>query len=552
MNPANRLAPPLSILSGCLLSVCLLLSAGAACAQEASVPPPRTFSQAVQQVVSRPLYKHAIFGIEVYSLDSGKILFSLNGETLFTPASTTKLLTEGTALHYLGADYLFHTFIYRTGKIDRSGTLKGDLVLVASGDPNLSNRVQPDGTLAFMNHDHSYGGQQARLVPGDPLQVLRRFAGQIAAAGVKRVQGNVWVDTSMFPEGARESGTGTVVSPIAVNDNLIDVAVSPGATVGSAADLKFSLHVPYIHFDNKIVTGTAGSRLSVSNETTVAPDGTKTVTYKGSIPLGASADFHNYAVSSPSRFTEALLKEALADDGITVEGKGDSKKPDFNKIKHFYNAKYQVAEHASPPLSQEVKVTLKVSQNLHANMMPFVLGAVVGKATQKIDQKGLALERSFLEKGGLDLDGASQSDGAGVVRAAFFTPDFMVHYLAYMTRQPDFPTFKHALPILGRDGTLSRTQVHSAAAGHVFAKTGGYSNFDMLNMRNMLLGKGLAGYTTTPAGEHLTFAIYVNHVALPDVPDAAQTIVGEALGEIAAAAYELPIHSGTIQDVTPD
>jgi len=45
-------------------------------------------------------------------------------------------------------------------------------VLVASGDLNLSNRIQPDGTLAFENEDHSYGGPDSKGLPGDPLQVV--------------------------------------------------------------------------------------------------------------------------------------------------------------------------------------------------------------------------------------------------------------------------------------------------------------------------------------------------------------------------------------------
>jgi D-alanyl-D-alanine carboxypeptidase len=56
----------------------------------------------------------------------------------------------------------------------------------------------------------------------------------------------------------------------------------------------------------------------------------------------------------------------------------------------------------------------------------------------------------------------------------------------------------------------------------------------------MLLGKGLAGYTTTPAGEHLAFALYVNHVELPDDRNVSD-LAGQALGEIASAIYALPI-----------
>ena len=98
---------------------------------------PQTFNEAVQQVISRPLYRHALFGIEVYSLDTQKPLFALNGDKLFTPGSTTKLLTEGTALHLLGPDYRFHTFIYRPGDVDGNGKFKGDLVIVARADAHL-------------------------------------------------------------------------------------------------------------------------------------------------------------------------------------------------------------------------------------------------------------------------------------------------------------------------------------------------------------------------------------------------------------------------------
>lgn len=103
---------------------------------------PKTFAEAVQQVVSRPVYRHGWFGLEVYSLDTGKPVFALNGDKLFIPGSTTKLFTEGAALKLLGADYRFHTPLYRTGRV-RNGTLKGDLIVVGSGDPNISDRVQP-------------------------------------------------------------------------------------------------------------------------------------------------------------------------------------------------------------------------------------------------------------------------------------------------------------------------------------------------------------------------------------------------------------------------
>jgi D-alanyl-D-alanine carboxypeptidase len=136
------------------------------------------------------------------------------------------------------------------------------------------------------------------------------------------------------------------------------------------------------------------------------------------------------------------------------------------------------------------------------------------------------------------LSGASQSDGAGGSEAAFFTPDFMCHYLLYMLHQKDYPIFRNALPILGRDGTLFNIQVDSPAAGHVLAKTGTYYVEDRLNNDLMVTGKGLAGYMTSAIGRRYLFALYANRVSIPiGDPDAVGKIVGGTLGEIASAIY---------------
>src|SRR5467141_2015270 len=190
-----------------------------------------SLSQRIQKVISRPEFAHANFGIEFYSLDTGKVVYALNADKLFVPASTTKTLTEGALLAKLGADYRFHTRVYRTGPIDKHGALRGDLILVASGDPNLSNRVQPDGTLAFVDHDHSNNGP---ALPGDPLAVIQEFVSQIKSKGVHKIEGHVYVDASLMPDAEREGGTGVVMSSIMVNDNVIDLVGKPGSKPGDA------------------------------------------------------------------------------------------------------------------------------------------------------------------------------------------------------------------------------------------------------------------------------------------------------------------------------
>jgi PBP4 family serine-type D-alanyl-D-alanine carboxypeptidase len=488
----------------------------------------------IQKILARPEFRHATFGIEFYSLDRKKPVFTHNAEKFFIAASTTKLITCGSAMELFGPDYRFHTRVYRTGKILPDGTLNGDLVLVASGDPNLSGRITDDGKLEFENEDHSYGGKDSHGL-GDPLRVLREFAASIAAKNVKRIAGRVLIDATLFAGGEKELGTGVVISPIVVNDNLVDAIITPGEKEGDPAILKISPITSYLHIVNKITTGKTDSRSDVQLESDVEnSDGSRNVTVSGNISNGDPVGMSSYPVPDPTRYAEVLFAEVLREKDITANPPLKEDRPDFKKLSESYVPEQMLAEHVSPPMTEEIKVILKVSQNLHASTMPFLFSAIVAK--KEVPQSGFDLMHDFLSKSLSDISGASQSDGAG--GAAHFTPEFMVHFLEYISKQKYFSAFHEALPILGRDGTLFEIQVNSPAAGHVFAKTGTWTEGDMLNHGVMVGGKGLAGYLTTTKGEHLAFAIYANNVPVSDKPNAVRDVVGQVLGEIAAAAYD--------------
>lgn len=515
-----------------VLSVCsFVLTAAGVRGQAAS-----SLEQRIQTIMARPEFAHSHFGIEFYSVDSGKVIYAFNEQKLFVPGSTTKLLTEGTALETLGGDYRFRTRVYSVGQMKKNGTLKGDLVLVASGDPNLSNRIQTDGTLSFENEDHSYGGPDSTGLSGDPLLVIRELAQQIVAKGIRRLEGRVLVDTSLFPEGGRELGTGVVLSPIVVNDNVIDVIVTPGPAEGSPASVQVSPKTGYVRIINEVRTGKMGSKRDLNyGDERNDRDGSRSVTLTGNIPPGQPV-MDAYPVPEPSKYAAALLSEVLEQQGVRIKLPKNAEARSV-KSSEKYKPEDLVAEHVSPPFKEDVKITLKVSQNLHASMTPSLLGALTAHKSKNAEQAGFDLENQFLRKANLDLGGAAQSDGAG--GNAFFTPDFMVSYLKYMQSRKDFDDFYRGLPILGRDGTLSKIQMDSPAAGHVHAKTGTYGVYNSLGKDLMLTGKGLAGYMETADGQHLIFALYVNMVPLPlEDPDASQKVAGEALGEIATAAYE--------------
>jgi PBP4 family serine-type D-alanyl-D-alanine carboxypeptidase len=493
----------------------------------------------INRIVARPEFARSNFGIEFMDVATGEVLYALSSDKFFVPASTTKLLSEGTLLATLGPDFRFHTRIYRTGPIDKHGTLKGDLILVASGDPNLSNRIGSGDTLSFAAEDHSYNGP---AVPGDPLRVIKELAGQIAAHGIRKLEGNIHVDSSFFPDGAREGGTDVVMSSIIVNDNLIDFLAGPGANPGDPVQLTVSPQTSYLHFTNRISTGAHESATAVDATDPVAEsDGSLNVILSGSIPVGRAPQTNSYAVPSPTRFAATVFREALLAAGIAIKPKSSVGHFDLESCKKFYTPDSVVAEHVSPPLSEEIKVTLKTSQNLHAGIVPYLLGLLVAKSTKDPLNAGFKVERAFLEGAKLDLSAASQGDGAGGDFADLFTPDFICRYLRYWHTRPEFSVFFKALPVLGKDGTLAEIQVENSSAGHVFAKTGTFSSDDKLNSRVALNGKGLAGYVITKSGRTIAFAAYMNHMLPRDGSAPAKTVAGQALGEIAASAYDAPL-----------
>jgi len=489
-------------------------------------------------IVARPQLAHAIVSAEIYDLDAKRPLFVRNGPMLMEAASTTKLLTTGTSLALLGPDFRWTTPVYRTGPVDASGVLHGDLVLVASGDPNLSQRIRPDGTLAFENEDHSYdGGYATRAVPGDPLAVLRQLAAGVAASGIKRIEGRVVVDTALFPDGGPEAGTGATVSPIVVNDNLVDVTVTPGAHPGDPVSIAVSPQTPYVSFVVKATTGKAKAEptFDFTDDKTNA-DGTHTVTITGTQPPGKTM-LYAYRVPEPQRFAQAAFALALADAGVRVEPATPGAPFDHDAAVASYVPADLVAQHVSPPLREDVRLTLKVSDNLHAALMPYLWAIYAARAKGDFLKAGFKAEHALLAGAGLDTRGAVQQDGLGGF--AFFTPDFMVRYLAWAYAQTWFPAFERALPVLGVDGTLFNIQNGSPAKGKVFAKTGTWGSRNLLD-DDGLVTKGLAGYMTTSHGRHLAFAFYINRMSgkpSVDLSKDAAHYAGQTLGEMATDAY---------------
>lgn len=491
----------------------------------------------VAAVLKTPGYAGGHWGLLVVDPKTGETVFEKNADQLFCPASVTKLFTTAAALGELGPDFRFVTPVVRRGEVGKDGVLHGDLILVARGDLCLGGRTGKDGTLQFVDHDHTYanGDPKSEVVQADPLGGLDHLARTISAAGVKAVTGEVLVDDRMF-ETTSSTGSGpSRVSPVVVNDNVVDVVVTPAAQPGAAASVRFIPETVYLAADVQVETTSAEAAPSV----TVTPAGPRRCVVRGHVPVGHAPVVRIAEVDDPASFARTLFIEVLRRRGVRVEAAALSDNPaDKLPPRAEVAALPHVAEYTSPPFREYVKVILKVSHNLHASTLPLLVAAKHGQNTLA---DGLKLEAAQFGRLGVEPGSASFGGGAGGSRSDLVTPRAAVNLLRSMARRPEFHDYEAALPVLGRDGTLARAvEPDSPARGHARAKTGTYWVDNGLDGQGILTSKALSGYLETASGRQLVFAFFLNNVPLNasgDKVSEATAAAGRLLGKLCEVFY---------------
>src|SRR5579863_7717411 len=294
----------------CALCLLVILPAQAAPPKKASKP---VLATQIEAIIRQPQMASAHWGIDVLDLTSGKVIYSLNPDHLFLPASNVKLLTTAAALTMAGPDYRFSTTVETSGKLDAQGCLLGDLVIVGRGDANISGRVLP------------YQKKTERTSP--PTQILEELADQVVQKGVKIVDGDVVGDDTLYSAQHYGEGwayddlqwlDGAPVSALSLNDNVVFIKVHPGDQTGNKALVIIEPENTYYEVDNRIVTSAAG----VTRKIGIHHDlGSSKVVIWGSIPLDDAGFSEAMAIDDPALFTADIFRGILEKRGITITGK---------------------------------------------------------------------------------------------------------------------------------------------------------------------------------------------------------------------------------------
>jgi D-alanyl-D-alanine carboxypeptidase/D-alanyl-D-alanine-endopeptidase (penicillin-binding protein 4) len=491
--------------------------------QKAVIPPPAVafrnvptneIKARIDKALAAPELKNASIGVLVRSLKDGRTLYERNPDLALVPASNMKLVTATTTLIKLGTDFRYKTTILYTGKVDKNGTLKGDLYLRGSGDPSLSSQ---------------------RLL--EMVQKLR-------TAGIQKIDGRIIADGTAFDEQLVGDGWqwddepfyySAQVAGLNCDENVIDLEVRPAEKIGDPAQVivggkNSRLYAfegtKYVQVNNTVTTVPSASTGAAGLATAAKPEAnidfsraraTNELLVSGTIPLGTTPVTAPLTIEDPSLFTVTRFSELCSLIGVNLPPVKDrvimkGKTPPDATV---------IVETESTPLNDLVKQFLKRSDNLFGEAFLKTIGE--GKAS-----RGVRVVVETLKAAEIDSSGLSMVDGSGLSRTDTVTPRLLTDLLIYADRKLDENrrgALINGLPEAGIDGTLRSRMKGTAAESHVHAKTGSLSNVS-----------SLSGYLQTRKGERLVFSILMNNY-----PRGYTRVAREAQDAIAIALTDAPM-----------
>jgi len=435
-----------------------------------------------------------VWGVHVVSLDFGDTLFSQGASASMAPASNLKLYTSAAALHVLGPDFRFPTYLLARGEL-RDGVLYGDLILYGTGDPTLGT---PE--------------------PDTPSPALKALLDAVRESGIRRVEGQILGDGSFFTGDPRRPSWqprdlnewfAAPVSALTFNENMVTLRIQaqrpegfPGAVLTSPAQAG----IPIL---NESRVQRSGPPVTIRRENPALP-----IRVTGTLRPSQRDIWRAMTVSNPPAYAASVFRATLQSQGIQVSGGSGALGPADGQPSAIRGTKWfapATSEHTlplwtigivhSPPVRDLIHRVNRQSHNLYSELLLLAMGRTQGYGSDF--NAGLQALRDFLvHTVGVDGEALHVEDGSGLSRLNRTTPADLVRTLAFMDRSSHRDAFLASLPSAGGPrsrelGRMSRTP----AEGNLVAKSG-----------TIHRTSALSGMVRTLDGERLLFSIVVNDV----------------------------------------
>ena len=438
-----------------------------------------TLMKDIDALVCDEAFDHAHWGVLIKSLDTDEVWYAHNEHRLFMPASNNKIPTTALAFMTLGPDFRFETHVLSKGNI-RNGVLHGDLVVWSNGDPTMYERYLDDSRAVFY-----------------------AWADTLKAQGIRRIEGNIVGDDDAFDDVYLGNGWAwdylqiwyaAQFGALQFNENYVDIKIISPADINGKVQIIPNCPSSYYTIHNQIQVVSSGpSRISMERDFF-----SNDIIISGQVRAGSSIIERSPTIHNPTAFYVHVLKEVLEEKGITVTGKA----LDCDDIGNWIHAPLDIgyrelAHYYSVPLSEVLTRLMKRSQNMYAETIPrAVAWNETGLGTLGT---GRSIMDSLFVQFGIEPGSWVYSDGSGLTRYNYISPQVLVSILEGMYKSELKDVWMETFPIAGVDGTLRNRMKGTAAEGRALGKTGTIAN-----------SRGLSGYVQTQSGENIVYSFLVN------------------------------------------
>ena len=431
----------------------------------------------LDKAADHSIYKSANLSLSIYEVDSHTEIASHRSQKVATPASSLKLFTTLSGIHYLGEDFRFETIIGYTGHIDDSGTLKGNLVIKGGGDPTLgSSKIKGNKDL---------------------VTLLDHIKTQVIDQGINCIDGDIVIDESIYDSYPiaptwqwNDLGNyyATGAWGVNVNENQYRIYFKKRGVIGQR---------PFIHSTEPII-----NNLELSNEIVVDSSHTGDQAYifggpynfkkriVGTIPQGAGTFTIKGAIPDPPTFLGEILQSTLHKAHIQS-----------GSVKNIFRAQWMkfhpIDTLYSPPLSIIVKQANAKSNNLYTEAILKMIG--LKKNGQGSGQNGLAAVKRLLRKYGVDTPSLHLHDGSGLSARNLISAKSMAQFLSGLSSSIDIDQVTSYIPRGGMEGTVRGMFGGSSIKGHIWLKSGSMEGV-----------QSYSGYIKSKSGKWYSFSLIVN------------------------------------------
>lgn len=448
----------------------------------------------------------ARFAYWIADAQTGRPIAWRNESDPMRPASLLKVLTAAAVMDVVGPNRTFPTVVEASVPPNERQVVEGHLRLKGGGDPSFGPRFQAD------RNDH--------------VKAFRDFARAIRRAGIKRVEGDVLFDDTLFEDDRQGLGWdrseraewySAEVSALSYNDNTVDLLINPSSSPNRRASVRVFPKTDYVVLVNDIRSAPEGLRnLGIRYRRNSSG---REIVASGYVDRRRAAFTDWAAVGNPGRFAATVFQETLRDEGVEVTGNARSFR-EIDPSEWSTTASITLATATSPPVSTMLPVVLGISQNLYAEVLLRHLAIEMQRPPSF--RGGSEALMQWLRDRRLDAPRTTVVDGSGLSPLDRITARQVGQTLLWVHRQEWAPVYESSLAHPGLTGSLRSRFVEGEGAAlrkRLRAKTGFISGV-----------QGLAGFLVSEVGNPYVVVLMVDDSDKPrevtrDFVDAAMILV---------------------------